>query len=334
MPYVIYASGVDFRPSYVSTNVEDLLAVSAKQFLGGKIIWQDIVPPQDQVKFFGKFGELEQTGEVTFTHRIVGTQGLPIWVSHRIRGVLMNGVRNLTGWITPIASSELCALLEPSMISSFIHKLGNHFQLMNLVLDSARKAGIKALDINAMQETLDKSIELTRAFSEFTQLPAWVSAFALLEAVDNATSNRSTSFDDSRVEFERQYEPAIKGLTVQGDPYLLELAITAILQNAVEATQAGGKITVNARLKPYHDSPAAVKLVVTDEGVGIQECNLPKVTLPFFSTKANHDGLGLSMAARFVEIHGGILNVNSEMGKGTEVEILLPINGRIDDVCH
>jgi hypothetical protein len=332
--HVIYVSGFDFRPSYVSGNLEDLFGVSVKQFLGSRSIWNDIIPTQDRAKVFSILKDLDRVDEVDFTHRILHRHGIPIWVSHQVRATVTNGIISLIGWITPITNSERCGLVESSMISNFVHKLGNHFQLMNLALDSGRKGGIKKQDVDIVQETLDKTIALTLAFSEFMQPPAWVSAFDLMEAVDNATFSRSSSLNDSHIEIDRHYASAIKGLTIQGDPYLLELAIGAILQNAFEASKAGAKIAVKALLQSLGDDPAAVKLVVTDEGLGIEECNLSKVTIPFFSTKANHYGLGLSMAARFVEIHRGLLSVTSEIGKGTEVEIILPLNGRVDDACH
>jgi signal transduction histidine kinase len=50
-----------------------------------------------------------------------------------------------------------------------------------------------------------------------------------------------------------------------------------------------------------------------------------QVTLPFFSTKKGHDGMGLTVASRFIELHGGTLRIKSGEGEGTEVEILLPI---------
>jgi two-component system sporulation sensor kinase A len=64
---------------------------------------------------------------------------------------------------------------------------------------------------------------------------------------------------------------------------------------------------------------------VTDSGCGIDENILKSVIAPFFTSKKNHEGLGLSMASRFIEIHGGILRVTSARGKGTKVEIVLPV---------
>jgi signal transduction histidine kinase len=68
-----------------------------------------------------------------------------------------------------------------------------------------------------------------------------------------------------------------------------------------------------------------VTISIVDSGCGIDESNIANVLLPFFTSKKNHDGLGLSMASRFIEIHGGILRIRSKEGKGTSVEMRLPV---------
>ena len=333
-PYVVYVSNTAFEPSYVSANVQVLLGVSAERFVGNRNIWKEIIPEGDHDKVFERFRVLNRAVEISFTHRIFDRRGIPTWVSHRVRVAVNNGFRSLCGSITPISSSEFLGLLDPTTISSFVHKLGNHFQLLHLALNSLCKGAFGAQETNVIQETLDKAVSLTRAFSEFSQPPAWVSAFEFIGIIDIAVASQSSILVDHRVEIAREFDPGAKGLDIQGDPYLLELAIGAILQNAVEATDRGKKITVRASVESGGGVPSAVLLVVTDDGAGIENCNLSKVMIPFFSTKANHDGLGLSMAARFVELHGGILRITSEVGKGTEVQILLPLKRDTDDSCR
>jgi len=73
---------------------------------------------------------------------------------------------------------------------------------------------------------------------------------------------------------------------------------------------------------------------VSDNGIGIAASNLAKVMLPFFSTKTDHVGLGLCMASRFIEMHGGNLKIKSSMDKGTDVFVFLPLKGNVQDVCR
>ena len=69
----------------------------------------------------------------------------------------------------------------------------------------------------------------------------------------------------------------------------------------------------------------AVRIVVSDEGKGIPPEHLPNIFRPFFTTKGHGTGLGLSLARRIVESHGGYIDVTSEVGKGTQFIIRLPI---------
>jgi signal transduction histidine kinase len=146
--------------------------------------------------------------------------------------------------------------------------------------------------------------------------------------------SQSPALMEKRIKLEQEFDPAVNGLLIRGDPYLLELAVAAILQNASEATSAGGKIKLKASVNSRDGISVSARLVIIDDGIGIEPCDLSKVTLPFFSTKANHDGLGLSMAARFVELHRGALKVKSESGEGVTVEVILPLNVDVDEGCR
>jgi hypothetical protein len=333
-PYLLYRSDTGFKPLYVSPNSAALLGVAIEDFLGNAGIWEQIIPECDRKKVFDKFKELDSSAEISFLHRILDRLGVSTWVSHRVTRVVDNGAPSLCGFIAPIACNDLFRLLEPSTISGFIHKLGNHFQLLNLAFDSIRKGGADADDLNVLQEALAKSVILTRAFSEYTQEPAWVPAFEFLEIIDAAINNSSSAFIDSEVEVQRDCDPRLERLSISGDPYLLELAVRAIFENAVEATNKRGKIKLEVSVHSPGGTPAGLKLVVSDNGTGIAGSNLSKVMLPFFTTKPNHVGLGLSMASRFVEMHGGNLKMKSSIEKGTEVSILLPLKGNVQDGCR
>ena len=333
-PYLLYRSDTAFKPLYVSLNSAALLGVANENFLGNAGIWEQIIPKCDQKKVFDKFKELDCSAEISFLHRILDGFGVPTWVSHRVTRVVDNGAPSLYGFIAPIACNDFFRLLEPSTISSFIHKLGNHFQLLNLAFNSIRKGGADADDLNILQEALDKSIILTRAFSEYTQEPAWVPAFEFREIIDAAVNNSSSAFIHSEVEVQRDCDPRLERLNISGDPYLLELAVRALFENAIEATNKRGKIKLEVSLHSLGGMPAGLRLLVSDNGIGIAASNLAKVMLPFFSTKTDHVGLGLCMASRFIEMHGGNLKIKSSMEKGTDVFVFLPLKGNVQDACR
>jgi signal transduction histidine kinase len=66
---------------------------------------------------------------------------------------------------------------------------------------------------------------------------------------------------------------------------------------------------------------------ITDTGVGIPQENLDKLFEPLFTTKAKGIGLGLAVTKTLVEGHGGSIEVESEVGKGTTFTVRLPIAG-------
>lgn len=95
-----------------------------------------------------------------------------------------------------------------------------------------------------------------------------------------------------------------------------------LLSNARDAMPSGGELSIS--VIPEGDQ---VRLVVTDEGVGIPEDKRQRVFDPFFTTKAEGSGLGLSICREIVWRRGGRLELTSEVGRGTTIEIRLPIAG-------
>jgi len=96
-----------------------------------------------------------------------------------------------------------------------------------------------------------------------------------------------------------------------------------LLINAADATPAGGRITIRCRCGDYGRS---VLLDVIDTGTGIAPEHLPHIFEPFYTTKSKGGGtgLGLAVVSRIVQAHGGTVNVESELNKGTRFRIALP----------
>ncbi|URD39051.1 response regulator [Methylobacterium tardum] len=120
-------------------------------------------------------------------------------------------------------------------------------------------------------------------------------------------------------------------LAVQVDPDQLELAVLNLCINARDAMPDGGTITVATRRLNISGDPeiadgSYLGISVTDEGTGIPEDILRRVCEPFFTTKAvgQGTGLGLAMVFGLAQQSKGRLVIDSEVGKGTRVELALP----------
>ncbi len=107
---------------------------------------------------------------------------------------------------------------------------------------------------------------------------------------------------------------------VDHDPNQINQVLLNLLLNAIQAMDKPGTIRVS--LETDEDD---VLITVADEGKGIPAENLTNIFRPFFTTKGHGTGLGLSLARRTVESHGGSIDVSSEVGKGSQFAIRLPI---------
>ncbi len=93
-----------------------------------------------------------------------------------------------------------------------------------------------------------------------------------------------------------------------------------IILNAVQAMPEGGQLMIKSKAP----NPEIVTVSISDTGVGIPEENLDKIFEPLFTTQAKGIGLGLAVTKTLVERHGGIITVESEVGKGSTFTVKLP----------
>jgi signal transduction histidine kinase len=111
---------------------------------------------------------------------------------------------------------------------------------------------------------------------------------------------------------------------IWADPEQLKEVLVNLLVNSCEAMGGGGQIVISEKEGVVQPLGRVVVIQVRDSGPGVAEAIQEKLFEPFFSTKEEGSGLGLSIAARIVEEHGGWLNHTSRKGKGATFTITLP----------
>lgn len=115
-----------------------------------------------------------------------------------------------------------------------------------------------------------------------------------------------------------------RGHIIFADGHQLVQVLLNLMQNAVQAMQGGGKLTVSCRTYGQEE-----EISVGDTGSGIRPEDREKIFEPLFSTKSYGTGLGLAVCQSIVENHGGRIKVESgEAGKGTVFIVTLPISDR------
>ena len=108
-------------------------------------------------------------------------------------------------------------------------------------------------------------------------------------------------------------------LTLMADHGQIYRAFLNIFINASQSMDNGGSIKVHAR-----EDKDRLYVEIEDTGCGISQENLKRIFNPFFTTKDKGTGLGLSIVRKIIEGHKGTIAIQSQEGKGTRVEILLP----------
>jgi signal transduction histidine kinase len=115
----------------------------------------------------------------------------------------------------------------------------------------------------------------------------------------------------------------VPGCEIQGDPHLLMQAILNLLVNAIQALPEGGHLAVSSVCEGARECVIRIH----DDGPGIPADVRLRIFDPFFTTKpvGKGTGLGLSIAQRIIELHGGIIRVESRVGEGSTFELSIPL---------
>ena len=173
-----------------------------------------------------------------------------------------------------------------------------------------------------LQSLIDDTLELSRISAGKMRLELeTVEAETMFDALITTISSMAES---KGVLFEVEGNLADMG-TVKVDALKLNKVFLNLLSNAVKFTHGGGKVTFSATcLKERQGSRRKCCLIVRDTGIGMEESFLPKMFEPFVQehrASVQGTGLGLSIAKQLVDMMGGVISVNSEVGRGTEFKV-------------
>ncbi|MBI4292012.1 MAG: two-component sensor histidine kinase [Betaproteobacteria bacterium] len=143
----------------------------------------------------------------------------------------------------------------------------------------------------------------------------------VVAVVEECLLSFSTQLENRRVscQFER---PSQSIPPVIGNRALATQALANIISNAIEAMPKGGSLRLEFELAAL---PRSVRLVVADSGPGISPSQLDLVFKPYFTTKRNGLGLGMSLARRIMERFGGAISLQSREGAGTQVRLAFKV---------
>jgi two-component system NtrC family sensor kinase len=183
--------------------------------------------------------------------------------------------------------------------------------------DDARKALVKHLHL--VERETERCSAIVRNLLDFArERPLALKDTNVHHVVEEALQLLQNQIQIQGVVLERKLAPVP---LVDGDFGQLRQAFVNVIMNGCEAMPRGGRLLVGTALV---DDGRWIEVSFKDSGPGIPPDHLSRIFDPFFTTKEKGTGLGLSVVYGIVERHGGKVEIDTEVGKGTRVVVRLP----------
>jgi signal transduction histidine kinase len=219
------------------------------------------------------------------------------------------------------------------LFSALAHELKNPLSVINLNMDLLAE-DLERIPGNESRRSLQR-VEIVRRqcqrlesllkdFMKFVRLNKLVlSPGSLNDQVRQVLDFFAPQAQKQGVEIRKMLDPELPSILLS--PQMLQSALTNLVKNALEAMPDGGQLVVRT-----HPVLHGIALVLVDTGVGMNHETSMKMFDTFYTTKKGGSGLGLPTARKIIEAHGGVIDVQSELGRGTKFTIVFPVPKRID----
>ena len=178
-------------------------------------------------------------------------------------------------------------------------------------------------DINTAVHTIQKRseglLQFVEAYRSLTRLPSpKFEEFPVAELFERVKKLMAEEFKDRNIQFKCYTMP--EHLKLTADPAMLEQILINLLKNAADAVN--GQPSPQIEIKGFSDEKSRISILVSDNGQGISEEIQEKIFVPFFTTKKDGSGIGLSLSRQIMRLLKGSINIQSQIGIGTTVHLV------------
>lgn len=170
--------------------------------------------------------------------------------------------------------------------------------------------------INIMKGEITRTLNLLTDFVEFTRISINKDLMSLNSLFDDIKEVLMPLLLDKKINYKFNIE---NNININADYNRLKQVILNIIKNSIEACDNYGSIIVSSYVEKN-----TVYIYVKDNGKGMEKEVLDKLSTPFFTTKENGTGLGVSLSKEIISSHKGTINYNSTPKKGTVCKITIP----------
>lgn len=320
---------------------------------GREFIWS-VIPDELVAEFLtltllsgDKAEEREFYVEVLGMQRLLSVSVMPMVQDHQVSGslVLVDDITEKRSREARMRRTENLASLT-TLAAGVAHEIKNplgsisiHVQLIQKTLDKSKKlfyesrhSGFRR-NVKAADDyfgNLDKYLKIVN--EEIERLNSIVVDFLFAVRPMNAELKRGNintliselakfvSFELTGANIKCELQLADNLPPLDFDVGLMKQALLNLINNAAAAMGEGGLLTIATE-----EGEGEVRIIITDTGAGIPEESLSKIFEPYFTTKKNGTGLGLTLVFKIVKEHQGEISVKSREGRGTAFTITLPV---------
>lgn len=222
---------------------------------------------------------------------------------------------------------ESLGTLAGGIAHDFNNLLGGLFGFIELARSKIQQDVSAKRYIDSAMQCFSRATDLTHQLLTFAKGGAPEKKIISLEPLIQESINLALS--GSAIRYEKVIAKDLYSL--EADHGQMNEVFNNILLNARQAMPNGGALTIDACNRHLQQDEIAgmptgtyVQIRFKDQGTGIAKDILPRVFDPFYTTKQAGSGLGLATSYSIVKKHGGYIGIESELGKGTTVSIILP----------
>ena len=218
------------------------------------------------------------------------------------------------------------------LAGSLAHEIKNPLSVihMNIDLLSEDLAEIespitrRSLDrVDIVRGQCERMEALLRDFLKYTRLrDIDLVSGSLNDQIEMVLRAYQAQAEVEGIDVEKYLDPDLPAISLHSDS--LQAALMNLVKNALESMESGGQLMVRT-----YTTPKSVALDLIDTGSGVDNNTVLYMFEPFYSTKEDGSGLGLPTARRIIVAHGGRINVQSDVGRGTKFVLEFPILKRL-----
>jgi len=187
-----------------------------------------------------------------------------------------------------------------------------------LIIKKEKMSPSDAEDLRQALYTIEKRclglMQFVQNYRRFARIPdpnfQIIPVAVLFKRIENLTQNQ---LKQGSVEFRMSIIP--ENLQINADPDLIEQVLLNLMTNAIEALNETDEPKI--QLIAEMNDKSTIIISVTDNGCGIEQEALSKVFIPFFTTKSDGSGIGLSLSKQIMRLHGGSMRMESDPGVQT-----------------